>query len=159
LKIAGWYGLYPNHNTDTGSLLWCASILARLAPPIGYHFLLLIQVEGTAFQAMMGQMNVVPVLGQSFNQLLPVLIGILCLCNVFDVHSRMHMFGLDVLELEWGPPSSSNANDLVTEGQKLVGREGRNPAELHEQLIPLQSEEGQSSEDIASSQDWKACGS
>merc|ERR1719353_210871 len=61
LKIAGWYGLYPNHNTDTSSLLWCASILARLAAPLCYHFLKLVQVKGTAFQEMMGEMNVVPV--------------------------------------------------------------------------------------------------
>merc|ERR1712110_235586 len=61
LKIAGWYGLYPNHNTDAGSLLWCSSVFARLAAPLCYHFLSLIQVEDTAFQAMMGQMNAVPV--------------------------------------------------------------------------------------------------
>eukprot|EP00415_Alexandrium_ostenfeldii_P002681 UN2681 len=48
LKVAGWYGLYWNHNTDTGSLLWCASTLARLAAPLCYHFLKLIRVKGAS---------------------------------------------------------------------------------------------------------------
>lgn len=126
LKIAGWYGLYPNHNTDTGSLLWCASILARTSAPLCYHFLKLVQVKGTAFQAMMGQMNVVPLLGRSFNQVFPIIVGLLVFCNLFNVYSRLVQFcGLDVLEFEWAPPASGDTGDLLTEGRRLIERERR----------------------------------
>lgn len=131
LKIAGWYGLYSNHNTDTSSLLWCASILARLAAPLCYHFLFLIRVEHTSFQDMMGQMNVVPVLGGSFNKVFPVLVGFLCLCNLLNVYSRLvQLCGLDALEVEWAPPvPSTDMDNLLTEGRRLVERERRRRSE------------------------------
>lgn len=128
LKISGWYGLYGNHSTDTGSLLWCASILARLAAPLCYHFLLLIRVRGTTFQAFMGQMNIVPVLGESFNQVFPCLIALLCCCNIFNVYSRfLQFFTLGVMEFELGEASAGD--DPLTDGKQLVDRERRRRAE------------------------------
>mmetsp|Transcript_20771 Transcript_20771/g.45709 ORF Transcript_20771/g.45709 Transcript_20771/m.45709 type:complete len:618 (+) Transcript_20771:22-1875(+) len=126
LKVAGWYGLYANHNTDTGSVLWCASLLARLAAPLCYHFLLLIRVKGTAFQSMMGQMNVVPVLGQQFNEIFPIFVGVLCVCNLLNVYSRLvKLFGLDSLEFEWAPSAAASTEELVAEGRHLIERERR----------------------------------
>ena len=128
LKISGWYGLYGNRHTDIGSLLWCASILARLAAPLCYHFLLLIRVKGTTFQAFMGQMNIVPVLGESFNQVFPCLIALLCCCNVFNVYSRfLQLFTLGIMEFEFGEESAGD--DPVTDGKQLVDRERRRLAE------------------------------
>jgi len=131
LKISGWYGLYSHHNTDTGSLLWCASILARLAAPLCYHFLLLVRVRGTAFQAMMGQMNVVPVLGRSFNELFPCIVGFLCLCNLLNVYSRfVQLCGLDSLEFELAPSANTPApEDVLAEGRRLIERERRRRVE------------------------------
>jgi len=148
LKIAGWYGLYPDHNTDTSSLLWCASILARLAAPLCYHFLFLIRVEHTAFQEMMGQMNVVPVLGGSFNEVFPILVGFLCLSHLLDVYTRLlQLCGLDVLAVEWAPlaPSAdTDTNDLLTEGRRLIERERRRRSE-DRSLLELQ-ERGENSQ-------------
>ncbi|CAK9004283.1 unnamed protein product [Durusdinium trenchii] len=128
LKISGWYGLYGNHSTDTGSLLWCASILARLAAPLCYHFLLLIRVNGTTFQAFMGQMNMVPVLGASFNQVFPCLIALLCCCNVFNVYSRfLQFFTLGVMEFEFG--EGGDGDDPLSDGKQLVDQERRRRAE------------------------------
>merc|ERR1719382_971857 len=87
LRVPGWYGLYGNHSTDMGSLLWCASILARLAAPMCYHFLLLIRVRGTTFQSFMGKMNVVP-LGESFNDIFPCFVALFCLFNLLNLYSR-----------------------------------------------------------------------
>jgi len=130
LKVAGWYGLYSNHNTDTSSLLWCSSILARLSAPLCYHFLLLIRVKDTEFQEMMGQMNVVPVLGESFNELFPIVVGFLCLCNLLNVYSRLvQLCGLDALEFEWVPSTSVDSSDLQAEGRRLVERERRRRSE------------------------------
>lgn len=169
LKISGWYGLYPNHNTDTASLLWCASVLARLAAPLCYHLLLLIRVEGTAFQEMMGQMNVVPVLGKSFNEVFPILIGVLCLCNLFNAYSRMvQLCGLDALEFEWAPPAGADSGDLLTEGRRLIERERRRRSEdrslleLHDQSengrvsIPLRLQIAALIEDGTLPSDWNA---
>jgi len=92
LKIAGWYGLYSNHNTDAGSLLWCSYSLARLALPLCYHFLLLIDRPPhfqTSFQDFMGQMRFVPILGHQLNQVFPCLVAFIVLCNVTKVYSRV----------------------------------------------------------------------
>jgi len=168
LKIAGWYGLYPNHNTDTASLLWCASILARLAAPLCYHFLLLIRVKGTAFQAMMGQMNVVPVLGKSFNDVFPCLVGFLCVCNLLNVYSRLvQLCGLDALEFEWGATSGGgDMGDLLAEGRRLVERERRRLSEdsllqlqsrsSSEQLIPLRLQIAHLIDDGTLPNDWNS---
>merc|ERR1719352_1760018 len=77
LKISGWYGLYSNHNTDAGSMLWCSYALARLALPLCYHFLLLIDRPPhfqTSFQQFMGQMVLVPILGHKMNQVFPCVV-------------------------------------------------------------------------------------
>lgn len=171
LKIAGWYGLYANHNTDTGSLLWCASILARLSAPLCYHFLMLIRVQDTAFQDMMGQMNIVPVLGQGFNEVFPILVGLLCVCNLLNVYPKLvHLCGLDGLEFELASRAATDTSDLLAEGRRLVERERRRRSEdrslleMHERTdtesgrrsFPLRVQIGLLIEDGTLPADWMA---
>eukprot|EP00419_Tripos_fusus_P000395 CAMPEP_0172674658 /NCGR_PEP_ID=MMETSP1074-20121228/12853_1 /TAXON_ID=2916 /ORGANISM="Ceratium fusus, Strain PA161109" /LENGTH=528 /DNA_ID=CAMNT_0013492081 /DNA_START=337 /DNA_END=1923 /DNA_ORIENTATION=+ len=126
LKISGFFGLYGNHNTDTGSLLWCASVLARLVAPLCYHFLILIQVQGTTFQDFMGKMNVVRVLGESLNQVFPCLIAVLCCCNLLNPYSRILQFlSLGLMDFE----IAAEGDDPLAEGKKLIDRERRRRAE------------------------------
>uniref|UniRef100_A0A7S4T5L1 Uncharacterized protein n=1 Tax=Alexandrium monilatum TaxID=311494 RepID=A0A7S4T5L1_9DINO len=127
MKIAGWYGLYGNHNTDSGSLLWCASLLARLAGPLCYHFLLLIRVRGTTFQSFMGRMNVVPVLGESVNEIFPCFVAVLCGLNLLNVYSRILPYlSLGVVEVE---PTTGPDEDPLAEGRQRLERERRRLAE------------------------------
>lgn len=132
LKIAGWYGLYSNHNTDAGSLLWCSYSLARLALPLCYHFLLLVDRPPhfkTSFQEFMGQMVLVPILGHRLNQVFPYLVAFVVFCNVTKVYSRVvHCLGLSLLAFEWSPNLESD--DPLTEGKELVDRERRRRAEV-----------------------------
>jgi len=168
LKVAGWYGLYPNHNTDTSSLLWCASTLARLAAPLCKHFLQLINVEHTGFEKMMGQMDAVPILGTEFNAVFPYIVGFLCICNLANVYSRLvHFCGLDILEFEWGSRASTDASDVPSEGRRLVERERRRRCEalalveMQErvgtgQSVPLRVQIAQLIEDGVLPHDWNA---
>lgn len=169
LKSAGWYGLYPNHNTDTSSLLWCASMLARLSAPLCYQFLVLVRVHGTAFQAMMDQGNAVPVFGASFIKVFPLLVCFFCICNIVNVYSRLVQFcGLEALEFEWAPSDSSAADDLLAEGRRLLERERRRRSEerslleLHERttegarVIPLKLQISTLIEDGTLPCDWNA---
>lgn len=119
IKVPGWYGFYGNHNTDTGSLLWCSSIMARLATPLCYHFLLLSHVKNTKFEEFMGQITEVPVLGlDDFNRGFPVLVGLLCLCNLFGVYSRFaRQLGLSSLDFD---QHGEEDDHHVTQGKALV---------------------------------------
>lgn len=124
VKIYGWYGLYGNHHTDIASLLWCASLLARLSSPLCYHFLLLIHVHDTSFQAFMGQMNVVPALGTGVNRVFPCFIALLSCCNLFNVHSRaVELLSFGYLESEFA--SVMEGEDPLGEGRQLIERERR----------------------------------
>eukprot|EP00929_Paragymnodinium_shiwhaense_P030694 TRINITY_DN17350_c0_g1_i2.p1 TRINITY_DN17350_c0_g1~~TRINITY_DN17350_c0_g1_i2.p1 ORF type:complete len:190 (-),score=20.15 TRINITY_DN17350_c0_g1_i2:159-728(-) len=173
LKVAGWYGLYSNHNTDISSLLWCASTLSRLSAPLCYHFLLLVRVEGTSFQALMGQINVVPVLGESFNKVFPMMVCVLCMCNLLNIYSRLVQFcGLDALEFDWALSQPTDANELLAEGRRLVERERRRRSEerslleMHERnmdpedgsrgIIPLKLQICRMIEDGVLPDDWNA---
>lgn len=128
MKIAGWYGLYGDHNTDTGSLLWCASMLVKLSPPLCYHFLLLIHMKGTTFQSFMGQMNIVPVFGNSFNQVFPCIIFVLCILNLLNAYSKiMQCLSFGLVGFEFA--ASSNTEDPVAEGKQLIDRERRRQAQ------------------------------
>lgn len=131
LKIAGWYGLYGDHNTDACSLLWCSYALARLAMPLCYHFLLQIDVPPhlhTSFQDFMGQVEPVPVLGHPMNQVYPLLVALLCFCNMLNIYSPVvRCLGLYVLEFDFLPAADSE--DPVGEGRELIARERRRRAE------------------------------
>lgn len=136
LRIPGWYGLYANHNTDMGSLLWCSSILARLAGPLCYHFLLLARVRGTTFQQFMGKMNVVPVLGESFNDVFPCIVVVLCLMNLLNVYSRIvRCLSFGAVDFEFAP--GGEAEDPQAEGRQLIERERRRRAEERESNMEM----------------------
>lgn len=143
LKICGLYGLYPNHGTDSGSLLWCASALGRIVLPLCYHFLLLIDVPDTSFGQVMGQMSAVPFLGESFNLMLPCLVGVIAAFHQLNVYPRaIHLVGLDILEVEGVQPGATSDNgDLPAEGRRLVDRERRRRSE-DRSLLELHDREG-----------------
>lgn len=135
LRVPGWYGLYGNHNTDMGSLLWCASILARLAAPMCYHFLQLIQVKGTTFQSFMGKINVVPVLGESFNDVFPCIIALLCIFNLLNVYSCIvRCLSLGTIDFEL--VAGAGGEDPYSEGKVLIDRERRRRAEENALELP-----------------------
>merc|ERR1719343_587396 len=86
-QVPGWHGLYWNHSTDMCSVLWCSSLLARSAAPLVYHFLLVVDVQGTTFQGFMGKIDLLPVLGDTLNTYFPMVVAFLCVFNLLNVCS------------------------------------------------------------------------
>jgi hypothetical protein len=105
LKLTSYYELHPNQQTDPFSLLYSANILTKLTPALAFNFLNLIHLEGTAFHRMIyGSTTVigtaglkqVPMVGDDFQKLFPATLLVLCLCQIFDVWSRLMVcMGLD----------------------------------------------------------------
>jgi len=117
-RVAGWYGLYSNRNTDTGSLLWCATLLSRLVTPLSYHFLLLIRAKGTSFQAALDAMDVGPTLLQS-NKIFILVLLCLVLCHFLNVYSKLlQILSLD--NLDFDTAESAPSNEVLSEGRRLV---------------------------------------
>jgi len=132
MKIAGWYGLYRNHNTDAGSLLWCSSNLARLALPICYQYLLLVDplppnTFQTSFQEYYQEMKFIPIFGHELNQVFPFVVAFIGLCNVTKIYSRVvNCLGLTMMEFGADDQSrGEGSEDPCADGKNLIARERR----------------------------------
>jgi hypothetical protein len=87
--------MYSDNQTDPSNLAWSAYFLTRLITPLCYNYLLLIKVTDTAFNEVMGVINLVPVIGQQFAIFFPLLIIIFVALNLFNVYDKiLAMLGL-----------------------------------------------------------------
>ena len=126
LKLARFYGLYPNHNTDTVSLMWCGGMLIRIAFPLVYNYLFVLRIPdhpATGFEEMQGFMNVVPLLGESFAKYFPLLILVVALLTVSNTYARLlNALGLGSVLYE-SPDDPKGRLRLIEQGKKIVARE------------------------------------
>ncbi|KAI8325664.1 hypothetical protein GQ54DRAFT_191228 [Martensiomyces pterosporus] len=96
LKIFNVYSLESHHHTNERSLLFCGAYLCRLMFPLCYNFLNMAGAGGsddgdtaTEFAKFMGQIDLVPVLGEQSNRAIPVLIMVPAALAFFNVHGRV----------------------------------------------------------------------
>ena len=133
LKLARFYGLYPNHNTDTVSLMWCGGMLIRIAFPLVYNYLFVLRIPdhpATVFEEMQGFMNVVPLLGESFAEYFPLLILVVALLTVSNTYAKLlNMLGLGSVLYE-SPDDEKGRMRLIEEGKRIVARERQNQTQL-----------------------------
>lgn len=126
LKLGTYYGLYPNHNTDTLSLVWYSCMFIRISFALVYNYLLVLRIPdhpSTVFEEMQGWMNVVPLLGDSVTEYFPLLILVVALMTLSNTYSKMMTcLGLTSLQFE-APTNPATKQKLVDEGKKLILRE------------------------------------
>ncbi len=90
LKVFNIYALVPNHHTDGGSLLFVAAYLCRLTFPLCYNFLNIVtDQDDTNFVQIMGKVDLVPLLGATFNKFVPLMIAVICLITAFQLHTKV----------------------------------------------------------------------
>ncbi|KAI9141131.1 LMBR1-like membrane protein-domain-containing protein [Paraphysoderma sedebokerense] len=89
LRLFNFYSLAPNHHTDENSLLFCAAYLTRLTFPLCYNFLNLALENETTFSKIMGTVNLVPLLGEQFNNWIPITMVVICVMTVGNVYGRI----------------------------------------------------------------------
>ncbi|KAL7747871.1 hypothetical protein RI367_006806 [Sorochytrium milnesiophthora] len=131
IKVFSLYQLVPDHHTDPNSLLFFAAYLARLTFPLCYNYLNLAREEGAMFSQVMGRVNLVPLLGERFNDWLPVTLGVLCFFTVFNVHRRLlRLCNLNTSFFV----SNDEEDDVDIEDGRLLIQQAR--AEQERQLLP-----------------------
>lgn len=122
LKLFDLYHLFPNHHTDDNSLVFCASYLCRLTFPLCYNFINLADNTQTAFSSIMGNIDLVPLLGKEFNGYVPVMILLFTFISFFNFHGILlrkcgidDYFGMEHFSL-------SNEDDLadIVDGKLLI---------------------------------------
>ena len=102
MRLAGFYGLYSNHQTDAPSLIFLALNLSRVAAPLCYNYLQMVNIEEQpSFAEVMGQFDVSPLLGNAFDIFFPCVFILLIVFNSFDVYSKLlNALGLTNLAFE-----------------------------------------------------------
>jgi hypothetical protein len=126
IKLAKFYGLYRDHQTDTVSLMWCGGMLIRIAFPLVYNYLFVLRIPdhpATVFEEMQGWMDIVPLLGDSFVKYFPLFILVVALLTLSNTYSKiMGCLGLGSLQFESTEDTMSRSK-LIEEGRALIKRE------------------------------------
>lgn len=123
VRIFRYYLLVPHH-TDENSLLFFASYFCRLAFPLGYNYLMLIQgVNGqrllmTEFTRVMGPMDLIPVLGKNFNWYFSIGLIAICILVLFRLHGVVaELFSSDP---NFSFDDYSDSHEHLSEGRELI---------------------------------------
>ena len=91
---------------------------SRVSTPLCYNFLQMIDHTSSSFSKVMGEANIVPVFGQTFSYIFPILLILLILFNTLNVYSLIaRMFNLQKFEFE---PDFDHEN--IEEGRRLLQR-------------------------------------
>lgn len=78
----------------------------------------MINYTDSSFSKVMGDANIVPVFGETFYYIFPILLLLLIVVNVFDVYTLIaRMLGLQKFEFE-----DDFSHEHIEEGRKLLQR-------------------------------------
>eukprot|EP00825_Cyclidium_porcatum_P025509 TRINITY_DN27709_c0_g1_i2.p2 TRINITY_DN27709_c0_g1~~TRINITY_DN27709_c0_g1_i2.p2 ORF type:complete len:206 (-),score=24.91 TRINITY_DN27709_c0_g1_i2:54-671(-) len=116
MKVAGFFGLYRNQNTDSPSLLFGSINFMRVSAPICANFIDMIKVSNTAFDQVIGKIDFIPILGSATFFFFPLILVLFSLFNLFDIYSRiLNIFGLKQFQFneQFNDNLISDGNDLV----------------------------------------------
>lgn len=89
VKLASWYELYKGHS-DPVSMIWSATILARLIYPMSYNFITIMKVRNTNYSQVLTIFEDFRVLGDGMNRyFFPIVLIVFFLMNLFNLWSRL----------------------------------------------------------------------
>ncbi|KRX05262.1 hypothetical protein PPERSA_00563 [Pseudocohnilembus persalinus] len=126
IKIKGFFGFYSNHNTDSTSLMFGSINFTRVSAPICYNFLQMMNIKNTAFNTVMGEMDIFPQLQYLF----PLLLIILSCFNLFDLYRKvLAILGFDQFQF-----SDDFNHDHIEDGQKIIARARKTKEKEFEQI-------------------------
>lgn len=128
IRLFNYYRLVPHKQSDANSIMFSANYLCRLAAPLSFNFLKLVNVVDSSFNKVMGEMDAFPFLGEQFTIFFPIFVAILCLFSLFRVWGKIGSMCC-IKKLRYIPDDDIK---LVTEGEKILrderaAKEGRAP--------------------------------
>lgn len=130
LRILHWYRLMLNKHTDEKSLTLFSAMFCRFIFPLGYNYLCLIEGSGagrnnqrvlmTEFSRVMGQIDLVPLLGRSFAvYVVPGSLVLVCLIVMSNWHRVL--FSLLRIDMEgWTSCDADQRSLRLAEGRALI---------------------------------------
>jgi hypothetical protein len=91
VRIGSHYRFIP-HASNANTLNYWAILLCRLGPTIGYHYMLQIDATKTSFVKVMGIIDKVIFIGESWNYISPILMIIVSIFVGFDLWDKLKAF-------------------------------------------------------------------
>ncbi|EAY07989.1 LMBR1-like conserved region family protein [Trichomonas vaginalis G3] len=88
LRIGSFYRFIA-HASNGNTLNYWAILIARFGPTVGYHYMLQVGASNAAFVKVMGNMNDVYFIGNSFNYISPSIMIIVAIFVAFDIWDRI----------------------------------------------------------------------
>ncbi|CAK69912.1 unnamed protein product (macronuclear) [Paramecium tetraurelia] len=116
INFAGMYAFYNHQQTDAPSLLFGSINFSRVSFPLTFNFLQMIQISGTPFEDVIGNMDTSSVLGMSFSYSLPILLILASVFNFFEVYDKI-LQGIGLPQLKFSQVQFSSQ-----EGERLMCR-------------------------------------
>jgi len=117
MKLSYFFALRWDHHTDPSSLLFCGTLLMRLAAPLVYNYLQLQGGTHTSFIYVMGPFRDTSFLGKALAVYsFPLLLCLMSALTVFGVYKRV----LTCMGLEQFLFGSDLSRDLINEGLLIV---------------------------------------
>jgi putative flippase GtrA len=147
IRIPGFYSMFE-YKSETDALLFNASLLMRVIAPMGNNFFLILHVQDSSFQTVVGNMDAIPFFGNTFHSYIPILISVFCILFAFNVLGRL----FKCMRLDHFEYDLSAEDENVNEGKLLVKKEkrrrGSNFVPADESMIVSSSSAASSSSSI-----------
>lgn len=121
IKIFNYYRLVPHQMSDANSIMFSSNYLCRLAAPLSYNFLSLINAKDDSFDTVMGSMNTES-LGRRFMVFFPIFVAVLCLATIFNVYSKIGAMCC-IKRFRYQPTDDEK---LIDEGERILQEEREN---------------------------------
>lgn len=88
LRIGNFYYV-GIRRTDENSIMFNVTLLLRMSAPLAYNFARLLRIDEAALLNLIGQMEVVPFFGRSFNDIFPWFILIFFVLTLLDAYKQI----------------------------------------------------------------------
>lgn len=96
------------------------SNMGRFTLPACFNYLQILGESKSSLTAFIGKLNLIPVFGEGFPNLFPIIFGLVLVCKLLNLHGKaLHLMGL----IEEKRPGASKWKELVTEGRKAIYRQ------------------------------------
>jgi hypothetical protein len=83
---------------------------------LSYNYLLITGVQGTSFAKVLGEMDLLPILGLNFNTYFPIVVSVICFLFLFNVIDRLLSF-CNITKFRFEQDFSHTS---VEEGRELI---------------------------------------
>lgn len=121
----GWFfNMQSPQKTSVTSMLFSSSLMLRMVFTMVYNFYQMARVKDTAFTKFVGPMDIIPILGDHFNMVMPVFVVLFAVLTLVNCWSHCLKF-LGVPHFSYHSLKDSHSAMYISDGRLLIDNEQR----------------------------------